>query len=355
MFHTSSCREESRVDQQQQSRWQPTTRQVLWTLGIVAVVVILIGYRYGITLWDWLEILVVPAAIALGVFWLNARQSYREREIEEQRQNNQREVEEQRAQNAALQQYLDQVTQLLLDKKDSRLLKMELNEDVRAVILARTEAIRRSLDARNRRSLVDFLQALGLLNKLDPVVSLAGYDLRGVDWRRANLQEADLRRMDLRFVNLESANLEGADLEEADLEEANLKGANLRFANLWDAFLAGADFEGADLREAKLNRASLSTASLIKANLTKAELSEAHLMTTNLHKTILRRALLIGADLTEADLTEADLTEAILAKADLTSADLTGAILEGATMPNGQKYEDWLKDKKAQGKDEKNE
>jgi hypothetical protein len=32
--------------------------------------------------------------------------------------------------------------------------------------------------------------------------------------------------------------------------------------------------------------------------------------------------------------------------------DLRGEI---ATMPNGQKYEDWLKDKKAQGKDEKNE
>jgi hypothetical protein len=30
-------------------------------------------------------------------------------------------------------------------------------------------------------------------------------------------------------------------------------------------------------------------------------------------------------------------------------------ILEGATMPNGQKYEDWLKDKKVQGKAEKNE
>jgi hypothetical protein len=29
--------------------------------------------------------------------------------------------------------------------------------------------------------------------------------------------------------------------------------------------------------------------------------------------------------------------------------------LHGATMPNGQKYEDWLKDKRAQGKDEKNE
>jgi hypothetical protein len=29
--------------------------------------------------------------------------------------------------------------------------------------------------------------------------------------------------------------------------------------------------------------------------------------------------------------------------------------LEGATMPNGQKYEEWLKDKKASVKDEKNE
>jgi len=29
--------------------------------------------------------------------------------------------------------------------------------------------------------------------------------------------------------------------------------------------------------------------------------------------------------------------------------------LKGATMPNGQKYEDWLKDKKAQGKDGKND
>jgi hypothetical protein len=30
-------------------------------------------------------------------------------------------------------------------------------------------------------------------------------------------------------------------------------------------------------------------------------------------------------------------------------------LLQGATMPNGQKYEDWLKDKKASGKYEKNE
>jgi hypothetical protein len=35
--------------------------------------------------------------------------------------------------------------------------------------------------------------------------------------------------------------------------------------------------------------------------------------------------------------------------------DAASKVLEGATMPNGQKYEEWLKHKKVQGKDEKNE
>jgi hypothetical protein len=57
------------VDQEQQSPWRPTRRQLLWTGGIIAAlaVAVLIGYRYGIMLWDWIKILIVPAAIAIGV------------------------------------------------------------------------------------------------------------------------------------------------------------------------------------------------------------------------------------------------------------------------------------------------
>jgi hypothetical protein len=59
-----------------------------------------------------------------------------------------------------------------------------------------------------------------------------------------------------------------------------------------------------------------------------------------------------------ADLSDADLSGAILRDANLRDADLGGfargvaneleqeaETLEGATMPNGQKYEDWLKSK----------
>ena len=70
-----------------------------------------------------------------------------------------------------------------------------------------------------------------------------------------------------------------------------------------------------------------------------------------------------GMDLSDTDLSCANLRYANLEGANLsevvgiTAGELEqqAATLEGATMPNGQKYEDWLKDKKAQGKDEKNE
>jgi hypothetical protein len=96
------------------------------------------------------------------------------------------------------------------------------------------------------------------------------------------------------------------------------------------------------------------------------ELRNAALRTTNLRAGNLKGAELRGADLRDADLSDADLSDTCLADAKLFGAYLSGAdlrgtnlkdakgvsneqlqqqavALEGATMPNGQKYEDWLK------------
>jgi hypothetical protein len=86
----------------------------------------------------------------------------------------------------------------------------------------------------------------------------------------------------------------------------------------------------------------------------------------DLHGAILRRALLPDVTLAFADLRGAILGGAKLVGADLSGAFLTDAkgvsnkelerqakSLEGATMPNGQKYEEWLKSK-GRGKDGEN-
>jgi Pentapeptide repeats (8 copies) len=95
--------------------------------------------------------------------------------------------------------------------------------------------------------------------------------------------------------------------------------------------LREASLLGADLREANLQGASFSEANLYRANL-------------------------LSADLQGAVLLEADLREAILLEAEVTDQQLADAqSLQGANMPDGQKYEDWLKDKEGSGKDEENQ
>jgi uncharacterized protein YjbI with pentapeptide repeats len=153
-----------------------------------------------------------------------------------------------------------------------------------------------ALDAEHKRWALAYLAGSGLLRSLYPIVHLSGADLRG-----ANLSE----------VRLSDTFLVGVSLVEADLS-----GSRLSFT---------------DLRKANLERADLTSAVLRKANLSGANLSEA-----NLEQADLEEATLIGADLSNANLSIAvGITNEEL--------DQQAASLKGATMPNGQKYEDWLK------------
>jgi uncharacterized protein YjbI with pentapeptide repeats len=295
------------VDRQYQSRWRPSRRQVRWASGIVAisVVFILIGYRYGITLWDWLELLIVPAVIAAGGLWFNKQQ--RERELE---------TADRRARDEALQAYFNQMSQLLLD---DAWLKGEGEDRIRALARAHT------------------LTAL----------ARAGADLRGVAPER--------KRSIVRFL-LETELLENKQglLSNSDLSGANLFGLPMEGVRLYLAYLRDAVLARSDLRNTDLQHTDLTGADLSAANLTQANLREANLVQAKLNKANLREADLSEADLSEADLSEAVLDGAKLDKALVADAQLDAArSLEGATMPNGQEYEVWLKSK-GRGEDGEN-
>ena len=83
-----------------------------------------------------------------------------------------------------------------------------------------------------------------------------------------------------------------------------------------------------------------------------ADLSDVDLSDAVLEWARLRYAGLRNANLKGANLRDADLSDALLYGADLSGAYgytqeqlAQAASLEGSTMPNGQKYEDWLKSK----------
>src|SRR5215218_7137713 len=198
------------------------------------------------TLWDWLQLLVVPAMLALvGVL------------LAEAQENIQQQAEESRAQDEALQAYLEGMGNLLLDEG---LLTSQEDEEVRTLARARTLTILGRVDGARKRSVVQFLYESQLIEKDKPIVRLSGADLTDADLSGADLRVADLRRADLRRAVLFGADLSDAVLFDADLSDAFLGGADLSDARLGGADLS--DIRGVTPEELEATAFSLSGAKM---------------------------------------------------------------------------------------------
>jgi hypothetical protein len=208
--------------------------------------------------------------VAIG-FWFTAQQDARQQQIENQRAQQaqkienrraeaERELAEQRAQDEALQAYLNQMSQLMLDRK---LLEAEPGDPAHTLAQARTSTVILRLDSEHNESVTRFLIDSGLAASREGSPRL-------------------LREITLSHATLSYAVLRGADLSGADLSNADLSGTLQ---------------SGADLSHAYLDRADLSCTWPRVYCLTNEEVAQ------------------------------------------------QAKSLNGATMPNGQKYEDWLKSK----------
>jgi uncharacterized protein YjbI with pentapeptide repeats len=255
----------------------------------------------------------------------------------------QRELEQDKAQETALQAYLTDIGGLILDKS-SPLRESPAESEASRLARAKTLTVLQGLNGGRKRILLQFLKEEELINTPDPIVDLAGADLSyaqliGVD--------KDRNQFLLNETNLAAANLYRANMKNSVLDSANLSRANLTEVVLSESTLYETNLEGSDLMKADL-RACL---------LAQADLSNARLEGATLNEVDLRGADLSGADLTDAVLTNVDLSDANLSDANLTDANLaqaTGltnntlkeaASLKGTILPNGQRYEDSLKDR----------
>jgi uncharacterized protein YjbI with pentapeptide repeats len=321
--------------------WRPTREQVLWTIRIMLVLVVLlgiltlVGLPFDITLWDWLDLLIIPVVLAIGGYLFTRSENRATRAAAEQR-----------AQDEALQAYLDQMSQLLTDK-ERPLHEAQQGDSLSVVARARTRTVLTRLDGERKGSVVRFLHESGLITKDRTIVDLKGADLRGADLHEASLGGADLHEASLGGADLRGAYLGRAELEETDLSQVLSNGATfLGSANLYKAKMSGMNLSGANVNEAELMGANLTG-----ANLRRTYLNQAHL----------NGADLSGADLDETRLFKADLTNAIVTDEQLAKCksleDATmpdGQILKSADNPDGPTLEEWLKNK-GRGEDGENE
>ncbi len=282
---------------------------------MIMIVVFLLGYLGGVvlngfgfsdhTLWDVIDLAVIPFTLALGAWWLNRGERSAERDLAAERSREE-----------ALQEYLDRMSELLLQHnlKDQRV--DGAVRQARTVARARTLTTLRRLDGRRKAIVIQFLfesdlierdnppraavedsllplsrfddpngmNRLSILRSLygsvvahGPIVSLRNADLNGVDLERANLRYSEFEFAEMRRANLSRASLAGAALNQANLEGGDLREADLTNAHMACVVLRGADLRGADLHGANLHLADLRDARLDGARMWNAQLLDCRL------------------------------------------------------------------------------
>jgi uncharacterized protein YjbI with pentapeptide repeats len=297
----------------QMRKWLQLHRIV--SVVIMVALMIFIGlvvamFRWGLewtgfptkTLWDWLNllgVLAIPVVAGLGVAWYSAKQTQAseaataqqhkiELEKSEQQRKTELEIAADNQREAALQAYIDKMSELLLHED---LRKSTDDAEARRIATLQTLITLPRLDRRRKGSVLLFLYEAGLIEQSQPIIMLGA----------AGLHAADLR---------------GCDLSE-------VPGASLYQGFISYALLEGADFTGMHLQELVVEGGSLYKARFIGADL--------------------RDATLFHVNMREADLTNADLTGATIVAADLTGAIITdeqlnqAKLIQDVTMPNGSK------------------
>jgi uncharacterized protein YjbI with pentapeptide repeats len=373
------AQEQSPAGQEQQPA-QPTKkpRTLLWvgiiaTLALVLGLVAVIAYGYaarpgwvGVSnkrVWDYLELLIVPTVLAIGVAWLNWMQSKRaareaeDAQLERDRNESNRRRRELyiaslRAQDEALQAYLGHMSELLMDDSLYKRLRDATDSaghnlrghNLRVLARARTLTVLGQLEDGLRKGSV-----LQFLYEADLITWVPQNATTGAPAQLERLPQSTDRDF-IGVIDLSGADLSHAVLTNAFLHEValgsrpNAPGVNLRGAQLYGAYLSHSLF----------NKANLSYATLKCAHLAYSDLTEVTATGTNFSG-----ADLIGATLTSADLRDANLSDADLRGAHQYIKDKDGSLkyqpvtneqlerlgptLRNATMPDGQKYEEWLK------------
>ncbi|MGH2514144.1 MAG: hypothetical protein ACRDHP_00665, partial [Ktedonobacterales bacterium] len=160
--------------------------------GLVFVLTIIGGYMFnwgwtgfrGNTLWDWLQLLVLPIVLASGGVWLNVQQTRTNSAATTQQHQTDLQIAENQQQEAALEAYLAHMADLLLDK---RLKESVPGSGTREVARARTLTVVWRIGKYRKGILLKFLYEAGLISTGTPVIDLA----------EADLSHAHLRAVDL--------------------------------------------------------------------------------------------------------------------------------------------------------------
>jgi len=275
----------------------------------------------GKTLWDWLELLIIPIILGGGAIWFNSQEKRREIDIAEDRQREN-----------ILRDYFDKMSDLLL--KEHLIEKKNIDKIIVDVAQVKTVTALRGLDKNRKIQLIQFLQDANLIDFILKGAPLSNINLNGANLKGINLEGANLVQGHLRESNLEGANLQGANLQSIIIEKTSLIMANMEGVDLSGSSINFCDFSEVNLKESNLEKAHLENTILNWANMENTNLAFAHIKKTDFVVAHLEYAGLEEVHLEKSHFEGAYLNWAFLENAYLKEVSFDGTHLEGVNLNN---------------------
>lgn len=195
------------------------------------------GFYYR-TLWDWLELLIIPIVLAIGGWLFSSADKDSALRIE---QSNQRQN--------ILNSFIEKISNLVVVENFKN---PEKNSDIVQITRALITSTCRQLDPDRKAEALQVIYELHLIDK-NPIVNLFGVNFDKINLEHAPLVESEIKGAYFRKGCFKNANLQGSIFLGSNFSKADFRGANLTNTDFSETTLDGANFSCCDLRLTNIN------------------------------------------------------------------------------------------------------
>ena len=200
------------------------------------------------TLWDWLDLLIIPVVLAIIAFLYKEFEKIKsKRDIRIQRQHQ------------AVDDFIQIITELSLDHN---LATKKPKDGTKEIARSRVIFVLENIDGERKGQILQFLYESNLID-LTPKVVLVGANFKGIQLTGIDLHSSEIR----------GAYFQNSDLQKSNLDQALFVGCNFLKSNFSESKVENTDFSYSNLSSCEFQNMNLSTVNFEGANLTNADFS----------------------------------------------------------------------------------
>jgi uncharacterized protein YjbI with pentapeptide repeats len=193
------------------------------------------------SLWDWLQLLVVPSMLAFGAFYLNYSSEARDKKLADE-QHKQEVVKD----------YFSKMQSLILEEKRIRISEtpseqikrdyysknsssskdqQKLSPESQSIARALTLAVLDEVNGSQKGKIIAYLAEAGLIEQPTPAIRLNSANLKEIILEDINLDKVMINYANMTGANMTDVTFRNSDISYSDLSNSTLKNVNFNNPN----------------------------------------------------------------------------------------------------------------------------